>query len=106
MTNEDRRRRTCETHVHCDVCRTDERQRRAIGMPDECPYGIDEDDLPTPIVASEPAILTERRAICTPCELRSKCRLWKQKDCLVRKLLVRPLLSCPADPPRWLPVAG
>jgi hypothetical protein len=51
--------------------------------------------------APAPAWLGERKAICAACQLRPECALWKMASC--GGLCNKPRMSCPADPPRWLP---
>jgi len=33
--------KACQSGLHCTVCRTDQRQRRACGFPGVCPRGLD-----------------------------------------------------------------
>ena len=55
-------------------------------------------------------IVAERSAICDACdgvtENGGKCAFKDCKPCRKASMLGRPGMACPADPPRWLPVAA
>lgn len=59
---------------------------------------------PPVVPAWQTTAIAERSAICDACDVET-CALKKCKGCRKRNLLARPNMACPADPPKWGPIA-
>ena len=51
--SEERQKRLCDAIIHCEDCRTSEKARLSIRMPEICPYGWTKDHLPKIITVPE-----------------------------------------------------